>query len=203
MKKLSLFLLIPAIWILPFAVGSQIFAHGGEDHGDEKPKVASEKGTVTRTARLGDYELTFKHPFLEPDTGSGAKLFVTKFKTNEAVEEAQTAIEIESANGSVTEAVIEKTDIAGSYNVKIPALPQGVYSVRAKLTYNGETDTATFSGVEVNLPPIVSPENSMSWARTALIGFVFALVLVLFGGLVYFVWNYADGESLNEETVSV
>lgn len=200
------------LWALLFGNALQIFAHGGEDHGDAKPKATTtDKGTVTRTARLGEYELTFKHSFLAPDEAASAKMFVTQFKTNEAVENAAAKIEIESVStGSVTEAAVEKTDIAGSYNVKIPALPQGIYIVRAKLTYNGETDTATFSDVEVAPAPSAAAAGSaMSWARTALIAFIFAFVLALFGGLIYFVWNFAgasDGRSeqsaINGETVS-
>jgi hypothetical protein len=203
MKGISLFLLLLAIMILPFSSVQQIFAHGGEDHGDQKPKATtSNKGTITRTARLGEYELTLKHQFLEPDMTTSAKLFVTKFQTNEPIETGNAAIEIESASGSAMEAAIEKTETAGSYNVKIPALPRGTYTVRAKLTYGGETDTATFSSVEV-APMPAAAESTLSWARTALIGFVFALVLALFSGLIYFVWHFADGDSIKEETVSV
>ena len=180
---------------------AQIFAHGGEDHGGQKPKATTnDKGTVTRTMRLGEYELTLKHPFLKPDTATAARLFITRFETNEASDKTIPAIEIESANGLTEKAAIEKTEIAGSYNVKIPALPQGVYTFITKLTYDGETDTATFSGVEVATAPIV--EGEISWARTALIAFVFALILALFGGLIYIVRHYAEGEPLKEETVS-
>ncbi|MCA1623639.1 MAG: hypothetical protein LC778_07525 [Acidobacteria bacterium] len=201
MKKVCLFLLLLAV--SHFASVQKIFAHGGEDHGDQKAKTTtSEKGTITRTARLGEYELTFKHQFFEPDTVTSAKLFVTKFQTNEPIENANAAIEIESESGSVTEAGIEKTETAGSYNVKISPLPQGIYTVRAKLTYSGETDTATFSGVEVAPALPAAAEGTLSWARTALIAFVFALVLALFGGLIYFVWHFADGEPMREETVS-
>lgn len=188
--------------VLPFAGARQIFAHGGEDDGAQKPTTTTgDKGTITRAARLGEYELTLEHQFLEPDTATSGKLFVTKFKTNEAVDNAAAKIEFESADGSVTEAAVEKTEIAGSYNVKISALPQGVFTVRAKLTYGGETDTATFYGVEV--ASAAATESTLSRAQTALIDFVFVLVLALLGGLIYFVWHFADdGESLKEKTVS-
>jgi hypothetical protein len=40
-----------------------IWAHGGEDHGDQNPKTTSnEKGTVSHSTRLGDVELMIKHP---------------------------------------------------------------------------------------------------------------------------------------------
>ena len=202
MKKNNLFLLLLAVSVLHFASVQQIFAHGDEDHGDQKPKVATnEKGTITRTARLGEYELTLKHQFLVPNMATSAKLFVTKFQTNEPIEKGNAVIEIESASGSVTEAAIEKTETAGSYNVKIPALQQGTYTIRIKLTYGGETDTATFSSVEVT-PALNAAESTLSWARTTLIAFVFLLVVALLGGLIYLVWHFADGKPTREETVS-
>lgn len=189
--------------VLTFGSQAQTFAHGGEDHGEAKPKTtASDKGIVSHTARLGDFELMLKHPQMTPDTATAARLFVTEFETNESIDKAIPAIEIESANGSITQAAVEKTDAPGSYTVKIPALPQGNYTVRARLTYDSETDTATFSGVSVAAQPIIETENGMSWTRTALIALIFALVLTLFGALIYFVWRYAEGEPVSGEAVS-
>lgn len=179
-----------------------IFAHGGEDHGDEKPKTATTAaGTVSRTVRLGDFEITLKHSALEPDTAAPARLFVTKFATNEAVDEAVPTIEIESASGSVTQIAAEKT-AAGSYNLKIPALTEGNYNVRANLKSGNKIDTATFSGVEVAHPATETAESGASWLNTALLYLVGAIVLGLFGILFYFVWRMADEKQIGEETVS-
>ncbi len=179
-----------------------IFAHGGEDHGDEKPKTATTAaGNVSRTVRLGDFEITLKHSALEPDTAAPARLFVTKFATNEAVDEAVPTIEIESASGSVTQIAAEKT-AAGSYNLKIPALTEGNYNVRANLKSGNETDTATFSGVEIAHHSAATAEGGASWLNTALLYLVGAVVLGLFGILFYFVWRMADGKQIGEETVS-
>jgi len=141
------------VWFLTNT--SSVSAHGGEDHGEAKPKTtASDKGIVSHTARLGDFELMLKHPQMLPDTATAARLFVTEFETNESVDKATPAIEIESANGSITQAAVEKSDAPGSYSVKIPVLPQGSYTIRARLGYDGEIDTATFSGVSVAVQPI-------------------------------------------------
>jgi len=184
---------------------SQLFAHGDEDHGDEKTKTtAGDKGTVLHTARIGSLEVSLKHPLFAPDTATSGRLFVTKFETNEPYDKAQTAIEIEGANGSVAQAAVEKSENAGSYAVKFPALPQGTYTIRAKLTYGGETDTATFSGVEVSPASAAAAENgALSWARTLLIAFIFLVVLALLGGLVYFVLRFSENEPIKKETVSV
>ncbi len=129
---------------------AQIYAHGGEDHGTAKPKTeTTDKGTVLHTMRVGDLEVMLKHQLLLPDAAATARLFVTEFETNEAAADVAPAIEIEAANGAVTSATVEKAETAGSFTVKIPALAAGTYSVRAKLTHGGETDTATFSGLSV------------------------------------------------------
>jgi hypothetical protein len=181
-------------------------AHGGEDHGDEKPKtVSGDKGTVLHTTRLGGLEVSLKHPLLVPDTATFGRLFVTRFETNEPFGQGDPAIEIEGATGSaVAQAIVERSETAGVYVVKFPALPQGTYTIRAKLTYSGETDTAAFSGVEVAPASTASAEDGeMSWTRTVLIAFIFSVVLSLLGGLVYFVLRFSGDEPMKGETASV
>ena len=187
-----------------FGNALQISAHGGEDHGEAKPKTeTTDKGTVSHSSRLGDLEVMLKHPLFMPDAATSARLFVTKFATNEGFAEVLPTIEMEAANGTITQPTIGKTDTAGIFNVNFPALPNGTYLIRAKLTHNGETDTATFSGVEVKQKEISANENSgMSWARTSLIGFIFLVILALFGGLFYFVLHFAESKQVREETVS-
>jgi len=212
MKRLMTILkekkLVVSLLILFLIAGNtlQVFAHGGEDHGDAKPKTqTTDKGTVSHSSRLGDLEVMLKHPQFKPDAATEARLFVTKFETNEAFKDVAPAVEIESANGSVTQGTIEKSETAGIFGVKFPALPEGTYTVRTKLTHDGETDTATFSGVEVKNQSFAETESGgMSWLRTALIGFVFLIVLGLFGALSYFVLRLSSaGEPTNQETVSV
>lgn len=190
-------------------IASQVFAHGGEDHGDAKPKVAAtEKGIVSRSERMGDFEVTFKTPVLEPDTATSARLFITKFETNEAFGDnaVPPAMEIESSGGSITQVAVEKTDLAGSYNLKIPALPEGNYTVRASLKTAKGSDTATFSNVSVAHPAADAAAGGTltAWLGTALLFLVGAIVLGLFAGLFYFAWRMAgEKEVSREETVSV
>ena len=193
-------LCISSIVLLPTA----ILAHGGEDHGDQKPAtVANAKGTVSHTTRLGEIELMLKHPELVPDTATFGKLFFTKFETNEPVDKVTSVIEIESADGSVTQATVEKTDDAGIFNVKIPALPRGTYVVRAKVTTKGETDTATFSGVEVKPESTgLAGLDGFSWLRNLLIGTIFLIVIALFGFLIFFVLRFSASDAIDKEAVS-
>jgi len=180
----------------------QIFAHGGEDHGDSQPKTAvSDKGTVSHTSRIGELELMIKHPAIEPDTATLARLFITRYSTNEAADKVTAVIEFESPSGAVTQVGVEKVDAAGSYILKIPALPDGSYTMRAKITYGGETDTATFSGVTVS-HPAAEAATGMTWLRSILMVLVATVVLALFAGLAYFVWRSADEGEIRNDTVS-
>ena len=72
--------------------------------------------------------------------------------------------------------------------------------MRAKITYSGETDTATFSGVKVE-HPAAETATGISWLRTILIFLSGSFVLALFAGLMYFVWRFADEGEIRNETV--
>ncbi|MEO8649832.1 MAG: hypothetical protein ABI539_11765 [Acidobacteriota bacterium] len=179
-----------------------LLAHGGEDHGDAKPKTAaSTAGIVSHSSRIGDLEILIKHPILKPDTSSSARLFITKYATNEPADGVTSGIEVEAANGSVTQVAVEKTDTAGTYQLKMPALPEGTYTMRVGITYTGETDTVTFPGVAVAHETALAT-SGLSWLRTTLIFLTGLIVLSLFAGLMYFVWRSADDGEIRSETVS-
>ena len=207
LSKLRNFLMIlAAISSVFFAGAGQVFAHGGEDHGDEKPKTATTTaGTVTRSTRLGDFEIMLKHSPLEPDHAATGRLFITRFATNEAVGDANPVIEIESGGGAVTEIPVEKTEAAGSYVVRIPALTEGTYTLRAKTAAGGKTNTATFSGVEIahQEETAAAETGASSWTQTALMVLLFLIALALFGGLVYFARRVFGNKPLGDEAVSV
>lgn len=183
---------------LPIAV----HAHGGEDHGDQKPKTTSNaKGVISHSSRLGELELMVKHPAIEPDKPTAGLLFITKFETNEPFKFVEAKVEVESASGSIYTATVETGEQAGTYNVTFPAMPAGVYTMRANVSHNGETDTATFSGIDIK-PSAANAEAANSWFSGMLIGVVFLVVIVLLIGLMYFVWRFAAGPGVNEEALS-
>lgn len=196
--------LLMSITLSLFGNITEVFAHGGEDHGDEKPAVATtENGTVSRTARLGDFEILIKHSVLEPDTAASARLFLTQFATNEPAGNADLKIEIESANGIVTEVPVEKAEAAGSFILKIPALPEGSYTLRTISTIGGKAETTTFSGIEVaHKEAAAGSAGGGSWAQTAMTALLFLVGLSLFGVLVYFAARVVKEKPLREEAVS-
>lgn len=190
--------------ILSVFSAAPIFAHGGEDHGDTKPAVVSnQKGTVARTARAGEFEILLKHSPLEPDTEAAAKLFVTNFATNEPLADAKPTVEITAKDGRTFEASEVKADAPGSFSFKLPPLPEGTYTVSARLSAAGKTDTATFSGVSVEHSEVASLNNSGSGLRTILMILTAAVVLALIGGLMFYAFRFARSEQAGgEEAVS-
>lgn len=183
---------------LPIAVQ----AHGGEDHGDQKPKTtANAKGVISHSARLGDLELMVKHPAMEPDKSTTGLLFITKFETNEPFKLVVAKVEVESANGSIFTATVAAGEQAGTYNVTFPAMPEGVYKMRTNVSHDGETDTATFAGIEVK-PAASSAEGETSGFTKIVIGAVFMVVIFLLFGLVYFVWRFTGDSGINKEPLS-
>ncbi|MEO7538805.1 MAG: hypothetical protein ABIV21_02175 [Pyrinomonadaceae bacterium] len=203
MKQRVTIRLWAVLLVFLFLGNTTIFAHGGEDHGDQALPTTSNKGTVTRTAKLGDMELTLKHSVLIPDTASSGKLFLTEFQTNVPVEGATAVIEFESTDGTVVQAAVEKTDSPGAFIVKIPALPEGSYTVRSKVTAKSATDAATFSGVGVTHTDSAETTSIFGWAKTLLVGILFLMVAALFGLLLYFALREPIGTRLHDEAVPV
>lgn len=183
--------------------GTIALAHGGEDHGDQQAAPTIKNGMISRSARLGEFEVLIKHALLEPDTATSARLFVTQFETNEPVGDAGISLEVESANGMVTEVPVEKSDIAGTYIVTVPALAEGSYTVRARLNPKGKVETATFSGVEVGAKQASSPSAAgFSWTQTALTSLLLLVGLVLFGGLIFLAFRAVNGKQISKEAVT-
>jgi len=103
------------------------FAHGDENHGNEQLVEAGK--VITRVLKIGDYEVLLKHPLILPDVETVAKIFLTKYETNEPVA-ASLEIEIEGDNGSIIQVRNQIRNQVGSYDLVIPALAEGRYKIR-------------------------------------------------------------------------
>lgn len=202
-RSLGLVALLQAALLVLLAGGTKVIAHGDENHGDQKPKTeTTSKGSILRTAKVGDLEITLKHLPLEPDTAATGRLFITKFATNEPVDATTLQLAVESANGSTTEIPFEKSSTTGTYVVQIPALPEGGYTLRATVGVGGTTSTATFSGVEVSHQEAATTGSTGSWLQFLLTAAFFLLGIALFAGLVYLAARVIRHKPLREETVS-
>ena len=199
--KARLAALLCAVAIGSSAGVTRISAHGGEDHGDQKPKTETTAvGAVLRTTRLGDFEVTVKHPPPEPGTIAHGSLFVTRYDTNEPVDAGNVHVVFEAQGGSISDVAVTKSATAGSFALDIPALTDGEHTLRVTLTAGGKASTATFSGVEVRNGAPVSGAAA-SWSGFLLTAMFLIVGIGLFAALLYLSVRVAV-RPLREETVS-
>ena len=204
-KRLTALIMLLAIAAL-IVPGATVFAHGGEDHGDQKPQTVS-PGTnmIVHVARAGDFEVVIKHAPVEPDKEMVARVFVNRFDNNEPVTGTKPVITLTSDNGSPVELAAAAGTTPGMYEVKLPPLPKGQYKLSARVDYNGETKSASLSALEVAPQPAAAIGVVASWARTALIvlGLVVGIGLLGFMGLVIYRAALASRrERIEEETAA-
>ena len=149
-----------------------VFAHGGEDHGDQKaPAVATGPGRVVHTARAGDLEVVVKHPPVEPDKEVVARVLVTRFATNEPVGDAKVTLVLAGEGGAPVEVTAAPSAATpGMYEAKFPPLPKNQYTLTASLDTGGKTETVAYGAIQVAPLPAASAGVVASWARSALIG---------------------------------
>ncbi len=183
MKSKLLPTLIAFLFILT-APAQFVFAHGGEDHGDQKAPVVS-KGTnmIVRVARAGDLEVVIKDPPIEPDKETAARVFITHFATNEPVSGAKVVVVLLGSTPIEVGAVPGTTP--GMYEVKLPPLPQGQYKLAARIEHDGENETAEYGSLAVAPLPVSSSSDLATWARTALLILGGLTVLAVLGAFIY------------------
>lgn len=198
-KAVGILLALMLTLLMP---GTRVFAHGGEDHGDQKaPVVSAGAGLVTRIARLGDFEVMIKHPPIEPDKGIAARVFVTRFETNEAIDKARISIVL-GDGGSSSEVTATASSTPGMYEVKLPPLPKGRYKLAARFSVNGTQGAAQYGSIEVASVPQPAVENGSSWARTALIALALLVGLGVAGIVVYHIVQNARRDRNKGEAVA-
>lgn len=191
---------VAALAMTPVAV----FAHGGEDHGDEKkaPAVAAGAGMVSRVARVGDLEVVIKHPPLEPDKETTARVFVTRFDSNEPVGGAKIVVAFAGDGSAPAEATAAPGNTPGLYEVKLPPLPRGQYKLNARVEIAGTSQTAQYGALEVAPLPPPATANESSWARTALMALALLAGLGLAGVVIYRAAQYARRDRIKEEAAT-
>ncbi len=179
-----------------------VLAHGGEDHSEKKaPAVSAGVGMVARVARVGDIEVVIKHPAVEPDKETAARVFVTRFGTNDPVGNAKVIIALEGG-GSPIEATVAPSNTPGLYEVKLPPLPKGQYELSARVEMAGVVQTAQYGALEVAPPPPGSVESGASWARTALIGLALLTGIGLIGVVLYRAMGLAHRNRIKGEAAT-
>jgi len=147
-----------------------VFAHGGEDHGEEKaPAVSTTGNMIVRAGRAGDLEVTVKHAPIEPDKDTAARVFVTRFDTNEPVANVKVTLLFTGSGASIEVKAGAAGNTAGMYEAKVPPFPQGDYKFAARVEGGVEPQTVEYGTVKVAPVPPAEAASSSTWARTALI----------------------------------
>jgi hypothetical protein len=204
-RKISVLAMLVAL-VASAISGATVFAHGGEDHGDQKPQTVS-PGTnmIVHVGRAGDFEVVIKHAPIEPDKEMVARVFVSRFANNEPVAGTKPVVTLTSDGSSPVELTATANATPGMYEVKLPPLPKGQYKLAARVDYNGETKTAAFSALEVAPQPVAVSATIASWARTALIvlGVVVGIgVIGLIGFVIYHAAQTSRRERIEGETAA-
>ncbi len=192
--------LLCGLWLAIVSVVA--FAHGGEDHGDAKaPAISTSASMSTRTMRAGDYEVTLKHPVIEPDQETTARVFVTRFNSNEPVEKASIIL-LFSSGGAPVEASAAAASTAGMYEAKLPPLREGEYQLAVRVAVNGTTETIKYGALRVAPSFSDEAETSSSWAQSALIMLGALTGLGIVGIIIYRARQSARHQQAEKVTVT-
>ncbi len=176
---------IAAIALTLVAPNAKVYAHEGEDHGEKKaPVVSTSANMIVRVARAGDLEVMIKHPPVEPDKETTARVFVTRFETNEPVEGAKIVVVIAGVAHPV-EATAGAGSNPGLYDVKLPPVPEGQYELAARVEAGGVPHTVEYGALQVQALPPPASAGSSSWARTALVALGLLLGLGFAAAVIY------------------
>lgn len=169
-----------------FGSAMPALAHEGEDHGEAKPATVSTGGAAeVRSVRIKDFEVTLKNAPLEPDTESSARVFVTRFATNEPVQNANITLTIEREGDKTEDIAATATEKPGIFVVKLPPIPEGTARLRVRLESAGNVDNASLGEVEIS-PHVENSAAVTSWAQTALYWLLAILALAVIGAIGWF-----------------
>jgi len=124
-----------------------IMAHGGEDHGDSKPKVnATPKNYFTTTALSDVYELLIKYEPIKPNEDTHFKLFVSDFESNKPIDSAK--ITITSPEDNKIKFEIKQID-NGIYEIHGNFPDKKIYSLTVNINSSLGPDLISITDIEV------------------------------------------------------
>ncbi len=170
-RALLLVVATVAALLLPGAAAS---AHEGEDHSQDKaPIVSATADMIVRVTRLGESEVMIKHRPVEPDRETTARLFLTRFASNEPIEGARVVVHLSGgATGASQHEATASTSATtpGLYELKFPPLPEGDYRLTAIIELGGVEQKVDYGALQVAPRPALAVDDGVSaWSPTLLI----------------------------------
>lgn len=168
-------LLIPAL---------SAMAHEGEVHEEPSAKAPPPlpgAGLRAISAATESFEVVIKHPPLDPDREGTLTLFLSDYRTNAPVPDAQVQIDVSDAGLSGLRA--ERTDNPGVYKVAFKVPHQGTYTLIVNVTAGDLSDLIPVNGLTVGQPEAgadTGPSGRLAWWASGVV-----IVLGLVGWIVW------------------
>ncbi|MBN1206654.1 MAG: hypothetical protein JXB05_17355 [Myxococcaceae bacterium] len=173
MRRLSCLLL----WLL----SAPALAHGGEDHGDARPPVASTQGELHALGATGEvFEVVLKHPAHGEGGKTPLRVFVAEVDTNAPVSGAQVELTL---TGPTTQALAPRMDSPGVYLTEAD-LPVGAeFAAVITVTRGERVDVLSLGSVHLEAEEISAARGAGASAGWLLgvVGLVGVLGLVAWG----------------------
>lgn len=174
-----------ALMLIVFSV-TGAWAHGGEDHGESQPQTTATATELSHLARGGDLEILLKHAPIAPDQVTTARLFLSRYATNEPVGRARITLRLVGPTSA--DAVAKESRTAGQYELELPPLPQGAYRLSARVEAEGERTEVDLGSLEI--APATSAVTDALSASRFFVSFA-VLTIAAAGALLLFAWRTA------------
>jgi cobalt-zinc-cadmium efflux system membrane fusion protein len=158
-------------------------AHGGEDHGDAKPKAPSTPKNYFTTSGVSDvYELLLRYEPIKSNEETHLKLFVSDFDSNKPVDSA--TIEITSPEDDKLKFELHRIE-KGIYEIHTTFPENKTYSLTININSSYGADLLSIPNIEVGKELPIVDEKTVSvksfWNNSWVLfgcGFLFALLLI-------------------------
>ena len=189
MSKRIAGLIVLAVTVLVLVLPSASSAHEGHDDGAKKAAVAADSGMIARTVRVGDYEVMMKHPALEPLHEHSARLFITRYASNEPIKEATANLIIAAKGKEPIKVAAKPSARAGEYELTLPPLDSGNFSFSVIVKTGGVEQTADYGAVTVETLKTAAVASNLADTGNALLWSLGVLLLTGVGVTSYRVWH--------------
>lgn len=173
-----------------------LFAHGGEDHGEKKEAKNTGKAYFTVYSVSDAFQVVLRYTPLKANEKATMKLFISDAGTNAPVQNAKVEIiSLDDASLKFEVKIIE----AGIYSVEGSFPADSSYTLVANIATNNKADLMTLEKIKVGQDVPHEHEGAVWFGVNSLIFLVFGIALG--GGTVFYVGRKRQNHSEKEETV--
>lgn len=176
------------LWIILFCLPLQLWAHGGEDHGEEEQKTAAAMPASSGSRAYASSEL-FELVLVAPAAGSAEQqlsIYLDYFADNSPVEGAVIELDLAGFTGKAT--MVQP----GFYQLKTPALKAERHSVTLTIEAGEDLDLLT-TALDLT-PASIEVPHDHSWTEYST-QLWFAVGILLFALVV---WRLASSRRQGE-----